>query len=139
MVRRGQQVKLLEAVLLHLAQLGDDFIGSADHTSCPNRLGRYEPTLIWLHEGAMAVVDLAKASALRQAVVLDPLKVALPYIGKMRRNQRVVPALFQPDLIEEMQLASHPRAGFVDYPLGSQFLAGPEHAACGQHGGVKIR
>src|SRR5437764_14995078 len=113
MVRGREQVKLLESVLFHLAQLGDDFVGSAYHTGCANRLGRYEAPLIGLHEGAMAVVDLAEAGLLGQAVVLDPLEVALPYIGEMRRDQGVVSALFQPDLVKKMQLARHPRAGLV--------------------------
>jgi hypothetical protein len=121
MVRRGQQVKLLEPVLFHLAQLGDDFVGSAYHTGCANRLGRYEAALIGLHEGAMAVVDLAEAGVLGQAVVLDPLKVSLPYLGEMRRDQRVVSAFFQPDLVEKMQLASHPRAGLDSFGLPRVF------------------
>src|SRR6202158_6523712 len=98
MVRRRQQLKRLAPALFHLAQLGDDFIGSTDHTGCANRLGRYEAALIGLHEGAMAVVDLAEAGVLRQAVGLDPLKVALPYIREMRGEQSVVFALFLPDL-----------------------------------------
>src|ERR1700687_3188768 len=133
MVRRRQQVKLLEPVLFHLAQLGDDFIGSTDYTGCANRLGRYEAALIGLHKGAMALVDLAKACVLVQALALDPLKVALPYIGEMRRDQSVVFALFQPDLVEKMQLASHPRTSFVDHTLRVQFLAGAQHAHRGSY------
>ena len=57
-------------------------------------LGCYEASLIGLHEGAMAVVDLAEAGVLRQAVVLYPFEVALPYIGEMRRDQGVFSALF---------------------------------------------
>src|SRR5262245_10464785 len=131
MVCRGQQVKLLEPVLLHLAQLGDDFIRSTYHTGCANRLGRYEAAFIGLHESAMAVVDLAEAGVLGQTVVLDPLEVALPYVREMKWDQRVVSTLFQPDLVEKMQLASHPRAGFADHSLGGQFFAGPQHAPCG--------
>src|SRR5689334_18551195 len=113
MVCCAQLVNLLELVPFHLSLVSEDCMGSADHTGCANRLGRYEAALIGLHEGAMAVVDLAEAGVLRQAVGLDPLKVALPYIREMRRDQSVVFALFQPDLVEKMQLASHPRTSFV--------------------------
>src|SRR5690349_14120319 len=83
-------------------------------------------------------MDLAKAGILGQAILLDPVEIALPYVCEMRRYERVFFPLFQPDLIEEMQLACHPRSGLVDDPFGCKLLTRLQYTARSEHRSMKV-